>query len=175
MTPFSPDEVARLGAHDADLVILALRNERVAVEFARVMKHYLGIENLIASVRDQATAQTLRDLGVKSISTREALHLALEQYATSPALYNALTVDETKRLFEVQVHTESLAGNRLSDFQKDLPEGTGILLVTRDGEALNPDPDMVLLEGDMLTLLGDVHLVDQLPSSDDGRLSSIQI
>lgn len=173
--PFSPHEIVRQGGGDADKIVLALRNERKTIEFARVMKHYLGIENLVAAVREDQTALTLRDLGVEAISTREALHLALEENVTSPALYNALATDETKRLFELKVHSGSLVGSNLSELQKDLPEGTSILLVTRDEEALTPDPDMALREGDLLTLLGDVHLVEQLNPCQGGSLCSITI
>lgn len=173
--PFSPQEIVRYAGTDADKIVLALRNERKTIEFARVMRHYLGIENLIAAVKEDQTALTLRDLGVEALSTREAFHLALEEYVTSPALYNALATDETKRLFELKVHSGSLAGSRLSELQKDLPEGTSILLMTRDEEALTPDPEMALREGDMLTLLGDVHLVEQLTPCQDGKLCSINI
>jgi Trk K+ transport system NAD-binding subunit len=173
--PFSPQEVALRGGNDADLIVLTLRNERKTVEFARVMKHYLGISSLIATVRENQTAHTLRDLGVKALSTRDAMHLALEQYVTSPALFNALTLDETTRLFETKINSGPMVGSRLSEFQKDLPHGASVLLVTRNEEALTADPNMVLLEGDMLTLLGDVHLTEEFDLCRDERLCSINI
>jgi Trk K+ transport system NAD-binding subunit len=60
---------------------------------------------------------------------------------------------------EVEVTSENLAGKSIRDLNAQIPDGTFVAVVSRDGENHVPSADSVLEYGDHVTFIGDTDAV----------------
>jgi Trk K+ transport system NAD-binding subunit len=60
---------------------------------------------------------------------------------------------------EIEVTSEKLAGKSIRDLNADIPDGTFVAVVSRNGENHIPSADSVLEYGDHVTFIGDTDAV----------------
>lgn len=149
-----PDCLIEYGAGQAEGLILVVGNRRKLVELGRVLRHHYQIENICALARDDMTALLLREMGIKAVAPSEASHIVLRQMALTPALFTTLTEDQPQKVFELVLQQGPFVGRTLSELAPMLPGGVRVLLVTRRGDPIMPQGNTLLLEADVVTLIG---------------------
>lgn len=149
-----PDCLIKHGVGRAEGVILVVGNRRKLVELGRVLRHHYQVENIYALARDDMTALLLKEMGIKAITPSEASHLIFRQMALTPALFTTLTEDQPQKVFELVLQQGPFVGKTLSEMAPMLPRGVRVLLVTRQGDPIMPQGNTMLLEADVITLIG---------------------
>lgn len=170
-----PECLLMHGLNQAEGIILVVGNRRKLVELARVLRHHYQITNLYALARDDMTALLLKEMGVKAITPNEASHIVFRQMAQTPALFSTLTEDQPQKVFELVLQPGPFAGKTLSELAPLLPRGVRVLLVTRRGDPIMPQGNTMLLENDVVTLIGKEEALAEVAPLCEGGVCRISI
>jgi Trk K+ transport system NAD-binding subunit len=106
-------------------------------------------------VNNPDNVDAFEDLGVRTISSSEATAWAIDNTIERPALASWMTqLGRDGDVQEFQVTSSELVGRSIREVGPELPDGSLIALVSRNGETFVPEADTVLEERDYLTVLG---------------------
>ncbi|MEU2159202.1 TrkA family potassium uptake protein [Streptomyces sp. NPDC019396] len=150
-----PVFLEKVGAHAADLVIAATGRDEDNLVIGLLAKRQFAVPRVVARINDDENAWMFDHRWGIDIAVPAATPLiSLIEEATGAADTVALLrlskagVD----IIETVITTRSRAvGNRLADVQ--LPDGTVIATVVRDGQPTVPEPEVRLRPGDELLLV----------------------
>lgn len=143
------------GADSAKTVVAATGDDDVNLLVAQLANSKFDVENILARVNSTDNLEAFEDLGVSAISSVMATAYALDNAIERPTLSEWMTeVGRSGDVQEVEVTAETLVGRTVADLSDDIPSGTIIGLVSRDGENMVPDGSFELKEGDRVTFLG---------------------
>jgi K+ transport systems, NAD-binding component len=113
-------------------------------------------ETVLARVNDPANVEAFEDLGVRAVSSVLATAQAIDNYVERPALADWMgDLGDHGDVQEIEVTSGALVGESISEVGPELPGSVIVALVTRDGETRVPSADLVLEQGDRITLIGD--------------------
>ncbi len=148
------DEAKRFVATTADDDINLLACQLAKTKF--------GVDAVYARVNDPTNVDAFESVGVTPIDSATATAVAIDDEIERPALAHWMNeLGDDHDVQEVEVTSEKLAGKSIRDLNAEIPDGTFVAVVSRDGENHVPSADSVLEYGDHVTFIGDTDAVRQ--------------
>ncbi|WP_435123945.1 cation:proton antiporter domain-containing protein [Halobaculum sp. D14] len=149
------DVLRAAGAEKAKVVVAATGDDDVNLLVAQLADSKFDPETILARVNNPDNVEAFEDLGVRTVSSVLATAQAIDNYIERPALANWMgEIGRSGDVQEVEITSEEMAGVTVRDIGPQLPSGSLIALVDRDGEANVPDADFTLQVGDRITIIG---------------------
>ena len=159
----NPNILAQGGAYQADVVLsLTTKDEDNLIACQIAQKEY-GVPRTVALVNDPENRPIFEKLGISvAFSATEIIANLIEQQTSSDEIKNLLPVAEGKiNVTEIALsESASVAGKTINELQ--LPTGTLIASILRQGDVLVPGEDTILAIGDRLILVSQPEYYGQL-------------
>lgn len=135
-------------------------NERIC----RMAREQYGVETVIAWVQNPAHNDSFRKVGARVLNPAYSAVSTMESMIHNPdTISNAVDVDETLEVQEVEVENRDLFGRTLNELR--LPGDAIVLMIERNGGVMVPDQtpgtEIALQENDIVTLAGEKSKVDE--------------
>jgi trk system potassium uptake protein TrkA len=162
----------RAGIQRADLVIAVTGDDEDNMLICQMAKEKYLCERIIARVNNPRNRQWFELLGVQpAVSATDLILRLIEHEVPSYGLVHLLDLrDEQLEIIEVEVVPGApAAGSRVADVE--LPEGSLIISVLREGSGFVPKADTVIEPGDEVLLVLDPGLEEAITAqfSPNGR------
>ena len=120
------------------------------------------VESVYSRVNQPNNVDAFNSLGVTAIDASMATAVAIDDEIERPAITHWMNeLGDSHDVQEVAVTAENLAGKSIQDLNAQIPDGTFVAVVSRDGENHVPSADSVLEYGDHVTFIGDSDAVRQ--------------
>ena len=155
----------RAGINRADLTIAVTGDDEDNLLICQVAKEKYLCARIIARVNNPRNRRYFELLGIQpAVSATDLILRLIEHEVPSYGLVHLLDLrDEQLEIIEVEVASGSAAaGRHVSDVE--LPEGSLIISVLRDGRGFVPTSDTVIDAGDEILLVLDPGLEDRITS-----------
>ena len=139
----------RAGVQRADMVIAVTGDDEDNMLICQVARDKYMVERIIARVNNPRNLQHFELLGIKpSVSATGLILNLIEHEVPEYGLVHLLDFPEERlEIIEMLLEKDSkVAGQRVADL--DMPEGSLLISVLRDGEGFVPGPETVLEPGD---------------------------
>ncbi len=139
----------RAGVQRADMVIAVTGDDEDNMLICQVARDKYMVERIIARVNNPRNLQHFELLGIKpSVSATGLILNLIEHEVPEYGLVHLLDFPEERlEIIEMLLEKDSkVAGQRVSDL--DMPEGSLLISVLRDGAGFVPGPETVLEPGD---------------------------
>jgi trk system potassium uptake protein len=153
----------RAGIQRADMVIAVTGDDEDNMLICQVAKEKYLVERVIARVNNPRNRQHFELLGVKPyVSATDLILRVLEHEVPEYGLVHLLDLPEERlEIIEMLLVSDSpVTGKRVGDLE--LPEGSLLISVLREGQGFVPGPDTVLEEGDEILAVLDPGLEEDL-------------
>jgi trk system potassium uptake protein TrkA len=153
----------RAGVQRTDLVIAVTGDDEDNMLVCQVAKEKYECERVIARVNNPRNLQHFKLLGIQPVVSATDLILRLiEHEVPRYGLVHLLALEEERlEIIELEVQAGApAAGRRVVEV--DLPEGSLVISVLRDGRGFVPTPETVIESGDQVLLVLDAGLEDQI-------------
>jgi trk system potassium uptake protein TrkA len=153
----------RAGVQRTDLVIAVTGDDEDNMLVCQVAKEKYECERVIARVNNPRNLQHFKLLGIQPVVSATDLILRLiEHEVPRYGLVHLLALEEERlEIIELEVQEGApAAGRRVADV--DLPEGSLVISVLRDGRGFVPTPETVVEAGDQVLLVLDAGLEEQI-------------
>ncbi len=155
----------RAGISRADLVIAVTGDDEDNMLICQMAKEKYLCERIVARVNNPRNLSTFKLLGIQpAVSATDLILRLIEHEVPQYGLVHLLALEEERlEIIELEV-TEGApaAGARVSDV--DMPEGSLIISVLRDGSGFVPKSDTVIETGDEVLLILDPGLESDITS-----------
>jgi len=160
----------RAGIQRADLVIAVTGDDEDNILVCQVAKEKYLCDRIIARVNNPRNLQHFRLLGIQpAVSATDLILRLIEHEVPRYGLVHLLALEEERlEIIELEVMAGApAAGQRVSAIE--LPEGSLIISVLRDGTGFVPKADTIINAGDEVLLVLDPGLEDAItPQFADG-------
>ena len=153
----------RAGIQRADLVIAVTGDDEDNMLICQVAKEKYLVDRIIARVNNPRNLEHFDLLGIRPVVSATDLILRLiEHEVPEYGLVHLLDLPEQRlEIIEMLLHDNSrAAGQRVGDLQ--MPEGTLLISVLRDGQGFVPVADTVLQAGDEILAVLDPRVEEDL-------------
>ena len=153
----------RAGISRADMVIAVTGDDEDNVLICQVAKEKYMVEQIIARVNNPRNKQWFELLGIRPVVSATDLILRLiEHEVPKYGLVHLLDLPQERlEIIELLLGEDSpVTGQRVGDLE--LPEGSLLISVLRDGTGFVPGPDTVLEAGDEVLAVLDPGLEEEL-------------
>ncbi|WP_049971357.1 cation:proton antiporter domain-containing protein [Haladaptatus cibarius] len=155
----SAEVLDEAGVEGAKMVVAATSEDDQNILACQTARTKFGVENLLAQVNDTENVDAFEDLGVRTTTPTLATVDTMDDLILRPSFFAWLSgVGEENDVTEVTADSASVVGRQLGDI--DFPDESTVVLVQRDSEYIIPKSDVVLEEGDVVTLLGTTDAVE---------------
>jgi trk system potassium uptake protein TrkA len=153
----------RAGIQRADLVVAVTGDDEDNILVCQVAKEKYLCDRTIARVNNPRNLQHFKLLGIQPVVSATDLILRLiEHEVPRYGLVHLLALEEERlEIIELEVSADSRAAGR-TIAQVDLPDGSLIISVLREGKGFVPKPDTVIEAGDQVLLVLDPGLEDRI-------------
>ncbi len=143
------------GIENAKTVAATTANDDVNLLIAQLTNSKFDVETVIARVNTPDNVEAFEELGVRAISASDAIAQEMDNAIERPALSEWMTdLGRDKDVQEIEVTAEWLIGKSIRELDEFLPDGVLVALVSCDGDAQIPKPDLTLQHGTRLTFVG---------------------
>ncbi len=149
----------RAGIQRADLVIAVTGDDEDNMLICQVAREKYGVQRIVARVNNPRNLQHFKLLGIQpAVSATDLILRLIEHEVPEYGLVHLLALEEEHlEIIELEVGEGSeAAGRRVADI--DLPDGSLIISVLRDGDGFVPKSDSVIEPGDEVLLILDPGL-----------------
>jgi len=147
---------------DADVVVTALDNDEKNLLAALLAKR-LGAERTVSLTETGAYVELFEAVGVDvAVNPRETVAEEITRFTREQRAENvAIIEDDRAEVLELTITGESsLAGRPIRESVPDLPAGTVIGAITRDGSLVTPRGETVIQTGDHVVLFVNTKDID---------------
>jgi trk/ktr system potassium uptake protein len=153
----------RAGISRADLVIAVTGDDEDNILICQVAKEKYLVERIIARVNNPRNREHFELLGIKpNVSATDLILRLIEHEVPAYGLVHLLDLHEERlEIIEMLLAGDSrAAGQRVADLQ--MPEGSLLISVLREGRGFVPGPDTVLEAGDEVLAVLDPTVEEDL-------------
>jgi trk system potassium uptake protein TrkA len=153
----------RAGISRADLVIAVTGDDEDNMLICQVAREKYLVDRIIARVNNPRNRQWFELLGVKpNVSATDLILRLIEHEVPEYGLVHLLDLPEERlEIIEMLLSDQSpAAGQRVGDL--DLPDGSLVISVLREGRGFVPGPDTVLEVGDEILAVLDPGVEEDL-------------
>ena len=142
-------------------VAVLLPDAEINLQVCRLLRNGVGVDQVIARVRDATQTQAFTELGVRVVNPSLSPVVEMEYMMLYPSVSSLMAdLEDEHHVMEVRLDCPDLAGQQLRDLA--LPEKTMMILVRRNGDVIHPRGETSLQVGDKLTLMGPLEGVREL-------------
>jgi trk system potassium uptake protein TrkA len=155
----------RAGIQRADMVIAVTGDDEDNMLICQVAREKYLVEQIIARVNNPRNRQHFDLLDIKpAVSATDLILRLIEHEVPQYGLVHLLDLsEEGLEIIELQLTDESnVTGARVGDLE--MPEGSLLISVLRDGKGFVPGPDTVLEPGDEVLAVLDTGREDDIKS-----------
>ena len=155
----------RAGIQRADMVIAVTGDDEDNMLICQVAREKYLVEQIIARVNNPRNRQHFDLLDIKpSVSATDLILRLIEHEVPQYGLVHLLDLqEEGLEIIELQLTDDSrVTGERVGDLE--MPEGSLLISVLREGKGFVPGPDTVLESGDEVLAVLDPGREDDLKS-----------
>ena len=159
----NPAILAQAGAYQADVVLSLTINDEDNLIACQIAQKEYSVPRTVALVNDPENRPIFEKLGISvAFSATEIIANLIEQQTSSDEIKNLLPVAEGKiNVTEIALsESASVAGKTIDDLQ--LPTGTLIASILRQGDVIVPGRDTVFKTGDRLILISQPEYCGEL-------------
>lgn len=150
------------GADNARVVAVATGDDDVNLLIAQLAKNTFEVERVVARVNQPGNTDAFEDLDIEAISTGMSVAWSMDNVIERPAISRWMTeLGRTGDVQEVEVTTDAIVGETVSELMTDLPEDCHLALLSRDESNQLPHPGDTIERGDHLTFIGRTEAVRQ--------------
>jgi trk system potassium uptake protein TrkA len=163
----------RAGIERADLVIAVTGDDEDNILICQMAREKYGVERVVARCNNPRNLQHFELLGVKpAVSATDLILRLIEHEVPKYGLVHLLDLKEERiEIIEMEVAEGSAAdGTAVRDL--DLPDGSLVISVLRDGGGFVPVADSVVKAGDEVLLVLDIGLEDSVTERFSGRVTA---
>src|SRR5215217_6878295 len=153
----------RAGIQRADMVIAVTGDDEDNMLICQVAKEKYLVDRIIARVNNPRNRQHFELLGIKPfVSATDLILRLIEHEVPEYGLVHLLDLPEERlEIIEMLLVDDSrVAGQKVGDLE--MPEGSLLISVLRDGRGFVPGPETVLEPGDEILAVLDPGLEDDL-------------
>ncbi len=153
----------RAGVQRADMVIAVTGDDEDNMLICQVAREKYMVKQVIARVNNPRNRPHFDLLGIKpTVSATDLILRLIEHEVPEYGLVHLLDLEEERlEIIEMQIEQGSnVSENRVGDLQ--MPEGSLLISVLRDGRGFVPGPDTVLEPGDEVLAVLDPGKEDEL-------------
>jgi trk system potassium uptake protein TrkA len=153
----------RAGISRADMVIAVTGDDEDNMLICQVAREKYLVEQIIARVNNPRNREHFELLNVKPyVSATDLILRLIEHEVPEYGLVHLLDLPEERlEIIELELGKDSrVAGQRVSELE--MPEGSLLISVLRDGEGFVPGPETVLEAGDEVLAVLDPGLEEEL-------------
>ncbi|QKY18386.1 cation:proton antiporter [Halorubrum sp. CBA1229] len=148
------------GVEDAKRVITVTGDDDINLLACQLAITKFDVESVYSRVNEPDNVDAFDSIGVKGIDSPTATAVAIDDEIERPAITHWMSeLGDSHDVQEVEVTSENLAGKSIRDLNAQIPDGTFVAVVSRDGENHIPSADSVLEYGDHVTFIGDTDAV----------------
>ena len=148
------------GVEDAKRVITVTGDDDINLLACQLAITKFDVESVYSRVNEPDNVDAFDSIGVKGIDSPTATAVAIDDEIERPAITHWMSeLGDSHDVQEVEVTSEDLAGKSIRDLNAQIPDGTFVAVVSRDGENHVPSADSVLEYGDHVTFIGDTDAV----------------
>jgi len=149
-----------VGADNAKVVAAATGDDDVNLLISQLARNTFDVERVVARVNQPENLDAFDDLDVEAISTGMSVAWSMDNVIERPAISRWMTeLGQSGDVQEVEVTTEAVAGETVSELMADLPEDCHLALLSRDGVNQLPHPEDRIQLDDHLTVIGRTEAV----------------
>jgi trk system potassium uptake protein TrkA len=155
----------RAGISRADMVIAVTGDDEDNLLICQVAKEKYLVERVIARVNNPRNRQWFELLGIKpNVSATDLILRLIEHEVPAYGLVHLLDLpQEQLEIIEILLDEDSpVAGQRVSDLE--MPEGSLLISVLREGHGFVPGPETVLQSGDEVLAVLDPRAEEDIKS-----------
>jgi trk system potassium uptake protein TrkA len=155
----------RAGISRADMVIAVTGDDEDNILICQVAREKYLVEQIIARVNNPRNREWFELLGIKPhVSATDLILRLIEHEVPEYGLVHLLDLPEERlEIIELQLEDKSrVAGKRVGDLQ--MPDGTLLISVLREGRGFVPGPDTVLEAGDEVLAVLDPGVEEDIKS-----------
>ncbi|WP_459192252.1 cation:proton antiporter domain-containing protein [Halosimplex sp. J119] len=149
------DVLENAGAGNAKVIAAATADDDVNMLIGQLAKNTFGVETVVARVNSPDNVAAFENLDIEAISSGMSIAWSMDNVIERPGIARWMTeLDREGDVQEVEVTTDDVAGETVSELQAQLPDNCHLALITRDTENRLPEPDDRIERGDHLTFIG---------------------
>jgi trk system potassium uptake protein len=155
----------RAGIQRADLVIAVTGDDEDNILICQMARDKYEVERIVARVNNPRNLDHFKELGIEpAVSATDLILRLIEHEVPQYGLVHLLDLaGDRLEIIELIVHEESpVAGHRVGDV--DMPDGSLIISVLREGGGFVPQGDTVIEAGDEVLVVLDPGLEDDITS-----------
>ncbi|MEJ7750285.1 MAG: NAD-binding protein [Thermoleophilaceae bacterium] len=160
----------RAGIERADLVIAVTGDDEDNILICQMAREKYGVERVVSRCNNPRNLQHFELLGVKpAVSATDLILRLIEHEVPKYGLVHLLDLKEERlEIIEMDVGEGSAADGR-SVKDLDLPDGSLVISILRDGGGFVPTGESVVHAGDEVLLVLDIGLEDSVTERFAGR------
>ena len=158
-----PATLAEAGAYQADVVLSLTTHDEDNLIACQIAQKEYGVPRTIALVNDPENQQIFEKLGITvAFSATQIIASLIEQQTASSDIQNLLPIAEGKvNVSEIALEADNpVVGKTIDEIQ--LPNGTLISCILRQGEVIVPSGENSLQALDRLIVIGQPESYGQL-------------
>jgi Trk K+ transport system NAD-binding subunit len=131
------------------------------LQVCQLLRLELGLERVVARVQDATRTPEFSELGVRVVNPVMSPVVEMEYLLLYPSVSSLMAdLDDEHDVIEMRLTCPDMTGQPLRYI--DLPQGTMVILVRREGDVIYPRGDTRLRLGDRVTLMGPLEAVREL-------------
>ncbi|MFC5134307.1 MULTISPECIES: cation:proton antiporter [Haloferacaceae] len=154
------EALRKAGIEDAKRFVTTTADDDINLLACQLAITKFDVESVYSRVNEPENVDAFESIGVEAIDATTATAVAIDDEIERPALTHWMNeLGDDHDVQEVEVTSERLAGKSIRDLNADIPDGTFVAVVSRDGENHVPSADSVLEYGDHVTFIGDTDAV----------------
>ncbi|ELZ23119.1 sodium/proton antiporter, CPA1 family protein [Halosimplex carlsbadense 2-9-1] len=143
------------GAGNAKVIAAATADDETNLLVGQLARNTFGVETVVARVNDPDNVEAFEDLEVEAISSGMSIAWSMDNVIERPGIARWMTeLDREGDVQEVEVTSDGIVGETVTELRSELPDDCHLALVTRDGNNRLPHPDDRIERGDHLTFIG---------------------
>jgi trk system potassium uptake protein TrkA len=153
----------RAGIQRGDLVIAVTGDDEDNILICQMARDKYDVERIVARVNNPRNLDHFKELGIEpAVSATDLILRLIEHEVPQYGLVHLLDLaGDRLEIIELIVHEESpVAGNRVGDVE--MPDGSLIISVLREGGGFVPQGDTVIEAGDEVLVVLDPGLEDDI-------------
>lgn len=164
-----------LGAKNVDVAIIAISSNFEQAILSLVACKNIGIPKVIVKAKDKVHSQVLSQIGADKVVIPESdSAIRLARSISSNQIFDYIEFDESYSIVEL-VPKKAWLGKSLNDLNLRVSHGINIIAINnKDKINVNPDPNYVIKDTDLLIVAGENEDLEKL-TSDDGSDSRYQL
>jgi Trk K+ transport system NAD-binding subunit len=154
------EALRKAGVEDAKRFVTMTADDDINLLACQLAITKFGVESVHSRVNKPENIDAFESIGAEAIDATTATAVAIDNNIQRPALTHWMNeLGDDHDVQEIEVTSEKLAGKSIRDLNADIPDGTFVAVVSRNGENHIPSADSVLEYGDHVTFIGDTDAV----------------